>query len=328
MPQINNFPGGFAAGITIRGMPVAVTHPGKVFWVSNATTLSDRQIGGSDNNKGTFDAPFATLAGALTQCTANRGDIVMVKPGHAETVSAASGINLNKAGVAIIGLGVGSTRPTITLDTANTATIALSANNVTISNFLFRANFLAIATVFNQANAQVATDFTIDNCEFRDLSAVLSFVTIHTVGTTANIGDGFQFTNNKVFGEDTSPGTAVTAIKFASASARVVISGNYIVHAAAGTDTAAVLFAGGSVNHTDLLIDGNRTFRANTDTAGHIMSSSSTACTGMLSNNLDWHLDNSAGLIIPTGTKLGFFNNYSMVTGAADKSALINPVAV
>jgi hypothetical protein len=39
-------------------------------------------------------------------------------------------------------------------------------------------------------------------------------------------------------------------------------------------------------------------------------------------------LDNSGGLLIATGTKFAFFNNYSMITGAADKSALINPAAV
>ena len=98
MAQINNFPGGFAAGITIRGMPLAVSHPGKVFWLSNATTLSDRQISGSDGNQGTFDAPFSTLDGALAKCVANRGDIIMVKPGHAETVSAAAGIVIDIAG--------------------------------------------------------------------------------------------------------------------------------------------------------------------------------------------------------------------------------------
>lgn len=327
MAQINNFPGGFASGITIRGMPVAVTHPGKVFWVSNATTLSDRQIGGSDSNKGTFDQPFGTIAGALLQCVANRGDIVMVKPGHAETVSAASGINLNVAGVAIIGLGVGSTRPTITLGTANTASIAVAANNVTVSNFLFKANFLNIATCFNIANAQVATDLTIDNCEFRDNSTILNFVAALKVGTTANIADGLQFTNNKVFGLASSPAANTTAVVLASDTKRVVISGNFCNHEVALSDTA-VLLDGGALNHTQLLVDNNKVFRPSTSTTGHLINSSSTACSGIVSNNMAAHLDNSAGLLIPTGTKLSFFRNFSMITGAADKSALENPAAV
>lgn len=328
MPQINNYPGGFAAGITIRGMPVAVTHPGKVFWVSNATTLSDRQISGSDANQGTYDAPFSTIAGAITKATASRGDIIMVKPGHAETVSAAAGIVLSKAGVAIIGLGQGSLRPTITLDTATTASITVTANNVTVHNILFLANFLDIVTVFDVANAQVATDLVIDNCEFRDSSGILSFIGVVTVGTTANIADGFTFTNNKVFGFQTTPNAATTAITFGSDSKRVNISNNVFMHNTAGTDTAAVVFAGGALNHTQFLLKGNVIVRPNTSTAGHIMSSTSTASSGLLADNQDWHLDNTAGLIIPTGTKLGFVNNWSMVTGAADKSCLINPVAV
>ena len=178
MPQINNFPGGFASGITIRGMPVAVTHPGKVFWVSNATTLSDRQIGGSNSNKGTFDQPFSSIGGALAQCVGDRGDIVFVKPGHAETISAAAGLVLNVAGVAIIGLGQGSTRPTLTFG-ATTSQVLVTANNVTISNFLHTAGAVVVAA-YAIANAQVAKELTIDSCEFRDASASLNFLTVIT----------------------------------------------------------------------------------------------------------------------------------------------------
>lgn len=327
MAQINNFPGGFAQGITIRGMPVAVTHPGKVYWVSNATTLSDRQIGGSNSNKGTFDAPFSTIAGALLQCVANRGDIVMVKPGHAETVSAAAGIILNVAGVAIIGLGVGSTRPTITLDTANTASITVTANNVSVSNFLFKANFLNIATVFSIANAQVATDFAVDNCEFRDLSNILNFVSAVKIGTTANIADGFQFTNNKIVGVSSAPAAATTAVVCASNLDRAYLAGNTIIHTTALIDTANLL-AMGANDLTHVVVEKNKTFRPSTSTTGELITSSSTASSGVVSENFCAHLDNSAGLIIPTGTKLSFFQNFSMITGAADKSALINPAAV
>ena len=329
MPQINNFPGGFAAGITIRGMPVAVTHPGKVFWVSNASTLSDRQIGGSNSNNGTYDKPFATIAGALSNCVANRGDIVFVKPGHAETVSAAGGIVLSKAGVAIIGLGQGSTRPTITLDTANTATITVTANNVTVSNFLFKANFLNIATCFAIANAQVATDLTIDNCEFRDNSVILNFVACVKVGTTANIADGLTLTNNRVNAAilTTVPANQ-TFLVLASIIDRLNVSYNTVIYPKLLDDTAT-LVAGGANNITNSMIVGNRSFRPSTSTTGgNLISSSSTACSGIVADNYDWHLDNSAGLMIATGTKFGFFNNYSMITGAADKSALINPAAV
>jgi hypothetical protein len=109
-------PNGFVGGVMLRGVPIAQTHPGKVFWVSNNTTgLLAGQRGGSDGNRGDFNSPFATLGYAITQCVANRGDIIFIKPGHAETVSSAGAIALNIAGVAVVGLGVGSSRPTFTL---------------------------------------------------------------------------------------------------------------------------------------------------------------------------------------------------------------------
>jgi hypothetical protein len=236
-------------------------------------------------------------------------------------------ISYNIAGVAIIGLGVGSTRPTITLDTVNTASITITANNVTVSNFLFKANFLNIATCFSIANAQVATDLTIDNCEFRDNSAILNFVACLKVGTTANIADGLQFTNNKVIGLSSSPAAGTTAVVVASDTDRMYIAGNTCIHNTTLVQTA-VLLAGGALNHTHLVIEKNKTFRPSTDTTGELMTSSSTACSGIVSDNYCAHLDNTGGLLIPTGTKLAFFQNFSMITGAADKSALINPAAV
>jgi hypothetical protein len=65
------------------------------------------------------------------------------------------------AGVAVVGLGVGSNRPKFTLDTANTATIAVSADNVSFQNCQFVANFLSIAACFTLTTAK---EFTVENC--------------------------------------------------------------------------------------------------------------------------------------------------------------------
>src|SRR3990167_3005120 len=118
MPTISNFPFGFQYGVSIRGIPLVVSHPGQVFWVSNSTVLSVNARAGSNGNDGSYQSPFATIAYALTRCVASRGDIIMVKPGHAEAISEAAGLALSVAGVALVGLGHGSLRPTLTLDTA------------------------------------------------------------------------------------------------------------------------------------------------------------------------------------------------------------------
>src|ERR1700751_5521745 len=98
MPM-SNYAGGFMDGVSIKGLPILNTHPGKVFWVNNSSVIAPNGIGGSDSNPGTYQKPLSTITKALSLCTAGRGDIVMVMPSHAETVSSAAGIDINVSGV-------------------------------------------------------------------------------------------------------------------------------------------------------------------------------------------------------------------------------------
>ena len=134
---MSNYPNGFKDGVTINNVPLTLTNPGEVFFVSNADVLLDKNqsVAGVDQaGGGTFQRPFRTLDFAINQCTASRGDVIIIKPGHAETYSDATSLNLDIAGVAVVGMGSGSLRPTFTLDTANTATIPVSADNISFSN--------------------------------------------------------------------------------------------------------------------------------------------------------------------------------------------------
>ena len=323
--SMSNYPNGFAAGCVIRGVPLHQTHPGQVFWVSNATTILPGQKGGSNSNKGTFDQPFATIDYAVGRCTANRGDIIFVKPGHAETISSASVLQLDVAGIAVVGLGIGSMRPTLTFSTATTANIPVTAANITVHNILHKANFADIVSAYTATGTATPTDFVVDSCEFRDGSSVLNFIKTVTGNATANSMDGFTYTNNKVFGLSTT--AASQAVIIAAATARTTYQDNFVVYPVLN-DTAALVDFGAN-NQLYLDMGRNKVFRPSTSTTGgSLFSGGSTASTGYVYDNYSWHLDNSAGLLAPTGTKLGFQNNYSMITGAADKSGLINPAAV
>lgn len=389
----SNFPQGFAYGLSVRGMPLLQMQPGQVFFVSNSTQLNPGEKAGSDGNRGTFLDPFGTLAYALTQTVQGRGDIIFVGPGHAETIANATTLAMNCAGVAIIGLGAGSLRPTFTF-TAATANIPLRAAGMSIQNCLFIANFADVASVFTGANAssanstisgttlttvgavtgafypgqvirgtgvtsgtyivqqltgttggigtyQVSTsqtvaattitgttpDFAIDSCEFRDTTSALNFITLVTGTTTANQMDGFSFTNNRVSSLGTT--AATTAIKMLSATDRMTIAGNFGCSAVLN-DTAAILAAGAN-NMTNFDLRGNRWERPNTSsTGGSFVSTSATAWTGHASDNYFYQLDNTAGIWIATGTggAFGFSQNFSPITGAVDRSGLINPAAV
>jgi hypothetical protein len=144
-----NFPKGFAGGLNVRGMPLLQTQPAPCSGYSNAsTTPRDGQKDGSDGNRGTYDAPFATIAGALDDVHGRTRRHHFRQAGHAETISSASILALNVAGVAIVGLGSGSSRPTLTFTTTTAANIPITAADMSIQNFLFKANFAAVVSVF------------------------------------------------------------------------------------------------------------------------------------------------------------------------------------
>lgn len=157
------FPRGFPGGVVIQGLPVLNTYPSKVFWVHSTT--------GSDGNPGTFSQPLATIDAAIGKCTASRGDVIMVKAGHAETITAAGGIACDVIGVSIVGLGTGNLRPTISFGTATTASILITAASTSITNII---GVSAIDALVNPIHVQAA-GCTID-MEWQDPSSALQAV--------------------------------------------------------------------------------------------------------------------------------------------------------
>lgn len=133
--------------------------PGRNFFVGNGTA-QHQQKGASDANSGTPVDPFATIDYAVGRCTANRHDNIIVLQGHAENVTAAAGIDLDVAGITLLGLGSGTLTPTITFTTATTADIDIDAANVTIDNFRFAQTFDALAAPIDVNAAW----FTMRNC--------------------------------------------------------------------------------------------------------------------------------------------------------------------
>src|SRR5262245_42610144 len=238
----------------------------------------------------------------------------MVKPGHAETITSSTALAFNVAGVAIIGLGLGTNRPTFTFTTANTARIAVSAANISIQNCVFVGNFLSIATVFLVG---AAPEFTVDRCLFRDTSAVLGFLSIVTTTVSVN-ADGLTFTNNEVYTDaTTSPGPAVV---IAGTIARVTISDNFVVHSTASNNVAA-LIAHGALVVTGLLCERNRIFSVNTDTAtgAILLTTSATTGSGIISGNRVRALDTAAEVLVTaTAVQYGMFDNLCIVDGTYD----------
>jgi hypothetical protein len=150
--------------------------PGDVFFVdSAATSASDAATAGISP-----DLPFATLAYAFSSDRVTSGDVVYVMPGHAEDVVAAGSITMDIAGVRVVGLGRGTSRPTFTFKTATTATWLMSAANVAVENVL-----ITTSGVINIASAITVTgaDCSLTNVEIRDSAADSQFDDTIIIGT-------------------------------------------------------------------------------------------------------------------------------------------------
>lgn len=131
------------------------TSTGSIFWVHSGTGSDAAGYGTSP------DAPVATIDYAVGLCTASKGDVIYVMPGHNEGLGAAQ-ISVDVVGVSIIGLGSGSLVPRIDFDNA-AASIDVKASGCTLKNLrlLPSVTDVLIAIDVNAA----ATDVTIEDVE-------------------------------------------------------------------------------------------------------------------------------------------------------------------
>lgn len=305
MPM-TTFPNGFRNGVTIRGVPITQTHTGEVFFVgNNASSLLRGHHGASDSGTGSIGSQYSTLDYAIGKCVAGRGDIIFVKPGHAETLSAANAILADIAGVAIIGLGTGSLRPTFTLDTATTTTIGVTAANVSFKNCVFSANFADIVSFFTTTTAKY---FTLEDCYFKATATNMNALyVVDTDATTANV-DGLYIQNCKWIEPDLA---TVGWVKMDGTNDNVTFRGNYS-NLGVNNNKSLITVATGKVV-TNLEMGGNKTIRLNTDTAtgALLFHTDGSTNSGIVYDNYSQHADTAAELIVTASSGLSLFQNYS-----------------
>lgn len=319
MSNMSNYPNGFANGITIRGVPLTVLHPGKVFYVNNSSVLAstDDGVAGADSPaSGTYQRPFATVDFAIGQCVASRGDIIAVMPGHAEAYSDATSLNLDVAGVAIVGLGSGSLRPTFTLDTDDTTTIPVSADNIMFYNCKFIANFLSIAKLFTLTTAK---HFGTVKCDFSDTGAALNFVNIIESTGSANTVDGLYDTDSTA----AMIGTTFNTFAVLAATARSIRFNGTYVQSIDTADEPGLIDVTGIV--TDFKADGVTVSVKGATNINVILKCTGTTSTGTITNSFAHSLDTtSVAYTIASGIQA----SNVFVTGAlATQGGRVNPDA-
>lgn len=189
----------FNHGVKSFGVPVLPgisgnIYTGDVYFVSSTSTTRS-----NSPEAGKKEAPFSTLDYAIGRCTANNGDVIILMPGHIETVATDGGLTIDVAGLTIIGVGSGSLRPTINL-TAAAADIDITAANTTISNVLITGGIDVITGVMVIA----AADCTLLNFETRDVTGQATDFIVTTAAADRLKISGWRHNGATAAGADTA----------------------------------------------------------------------------------------------------------------------------
>lgn len=248
--------------------------------------------------------PYATIDFAVGQCTANRGDVIYVLPGHSESITSATSLVVDVAGVQIIGLGRGVNRPYLDFD--NTAgSIELDAA-CRLSNVILRASVSAVVVGVNCD----AHDIEIDNVETTWEATGDDFAIM--IDITAF--DRCSVHDCKLYTEPATAG-AVTGILMVDAHNTRIVNNELI-----GQWSNAPI-NGATTLSNECVIAGNLVYNSDTTTNNGI--EITVATTGILANNRVGTLYATSYIeLIDPGSML-CFENYAV--NAIDESAIIFP---
>jgi hypothetical protein len=232
--------------------------------------------------------------------------VILIAPGHTETISAAAAITFDVAGVTVIGMGVGNSRPTITLDTATSTDINVTAADVQIHNVIFSMNYADIVEVFDLS----AAGFVVNKCRFVDTATNMNFVDLIKTTTTDNEADRLEFTNNVIISPDTGNNGV---IEINGDIAGLVFNNNYIRLGVANSEAILSVATGKDVNDCEVCY--NHVYRLNT-AGDQLIDSDTTANSGIIAHNRLGHAD-TAGEVLIDADGVRQFDNLGTATDTA-----------
>jgi hypothetical protein len=302
----SNYPNGFLHGVTIRGVPILQCNPGQVFWVNNSSVLADGAVAGSDGNSGDYRHPFATIDYAIGRCTAGRGDIICIMPGHAEAVASAGAIAMDVAGVTLVGLGRGTARPTLNF-TATAATMTFSAANTSMVNVLLTGGIDAVVSPLVVSASDVYIELN-----YRDVTGQCTNCLLTTAGANRLKVHVNEYDGATAAGTDA--GIAIVG------GSNIEITGRYMDgnFAVGGIDVRTTAT-------TNLFVHDFQYFRTR-NAADIFIIDTITASTGQIGPNINLRLNDNAANVTEaiTGATFVVMDPVYVVNNANEKGLLIN----
>lgn len=310
--------------------PVSPYAGGAVLYVNSATGLDNRgrlTIQGaaatttqSASAQGPYTDPSKPLAtvfganGALKYCQASRGDLIIVAPGHTETIPA--GAVTIPASVSILGCGYGGNRPTFSYG-ATTTEIDTAGAGIQIQNCVFD-----MATVITG----VVLGFKIAHAGFQMVNSRLIMATsanAAVAGILLNTGaDDFQFVSSEI--DATAGAGAAFGIKNVVLN---TINRPFIVNSWIHGDFSTAPLSILTVLAKEILVENNTFKQLNAAKTVWNLATGNTI-TGYFTNNdmfapsAGAHGDFIAG---GTGTGFSWFQNFGAAVNASPRSAILIP---
>ena len=247
---------------------------------------------------------WPSVASVLPYCVASRGDRIFVHPNHTENIASADAWAL-VAGLQIIGLGQGATRPTFTWTVAG-STLLADVAGLSFQNIRCLCAGPAGTTALTvAAPLTVSGEGTVfSDCYFEIGIDADQLCTDFCNVTAANVG----FYNNVIRGL-AQAATPTSAITLTGADYFKFI-GN---HCKAAMSAAAKGFIANSTTASaDIVIHDNSFHQWKSDSSACISFAANSVTTGVISNNRFRVMGNSIQPVVYSGTGVDvqLFENY------------------
>ena len=261
-------------------------HPQSIWFVDSEATHAADAVSSGRNP----DIPFATLDYAISHALMAAGDVIYVMPGHSENIATATSIDVDVAGIRIIGLGSGATRPRFDFDAADSA-FDVGASDCVIRGLVFRPGITS--TLIGVEIETGVTGTVIEDCEFAVGEAAGTDEFVLALKLTS--GNHDTVIRRNTFRTDAADASCTDCIDLAAAASRVRIEDNVFV----GNWSTAAISDGAAC--TNILIarnkikveDGEPGIELNAGTTGiiannHIESTGATADTAIVAAGASW----------------------------------------
>lgn len=293
--------------------PLAVAPNAKIFFVASSDSVGYSELQQEfPVDKDGVPRVHTTIQAAIDLAVTERGDVIYVMPGHVETVAAAGGLDVNKAGVSIIGLGRGSLRPQINFTTVVGADMDIDAADVWIENIRFTGGIDALTGPIDIN----AAGCTLKNIETADVTGqAVDFIVTDANADDLTI-DGWVHKGAVAAGAD----TAITIVGGDNISINNFnIDGNFAVACIENVTTAAVNLVVGARSQGNLARNRN---------ASDVIFTADATTTGFVDNVFSRLADNAANITEAlVGADMQFGLNLPIVNADGEKALVWNGTA-